>query len=61
MGSGSIPRIGTDSKPSTQPHSTNGFTLDGQRVLLVEMPSFDDTRKSDADVLKMIAASLATT
>jgi hypothetical protein len=32
------------------------FTLDGRKVILVGTPGFDDT-----DVLKMIAAFLATT
>ena len=36
------------------------FTLDGRRVLLIDTPGFDDTSKSDTDVLKMIAAFLAT-
>lgn len=37
------------------------FTLDGRRVILIDTPGFDDTSKSDTDVLKMIAAFLATT
>ena len=37
------------------------FTLDERRVILIDTPGFDDTSKSDTDVLKMIAAFLATT
>ena len=39
----------------------NKFTLDGKTVTLVDTPGFDDTLKSDADILKMIAAFLAAT
>ena len=37
------------------------FTMDGRRVALIDTPGFDDTTKSDTDVLKMIADFLATT
>ena len=36
------------------------FTLDGATVTLIDTPGFDDTSKSDADILEMIAAFLAT-
>ena len=36
------------------------FTLDGRKVILIDTPGFDDTSRSDTDVLKMIAAFLAT-
>ncbi|KAL0579292.1 hypothetical protein V5O48_002690 [Marasmius crinis-equi] len=36
------------------------FPLDGRQVTLIDTPGFDDTTKSDADILKMIAAFLAT-
>lgn len=36
------------------------FNLDGRRVVLIDTPGFDDTTRSDTDVLKMIAAFLAT-
>ena len=38
----------------------NEFALDGRKVTLIDTPGFDDTSKSDTDVLKMIAAFLAT-
>ena len=37
------------------------FILDGRKVVLIDTPGFDDTSKSDTDILKMIAAFLATT
>ena len=37
------------------------FELDGRMVVLIDTPGFDDTTKSDADVLRMIALFLATT
>ena len=37
------------------------FALTGRRVVLIDIPGFDDTTKSDTDVLKMIADFLATT
>jgi hypothetical protein len=36
------------------------FNLDGRRVVLIDTPGFDDSTRSDTDVLKMIAAFLAT-
>ena len=37
------------------------FTLDGRKVILIDTPGFDDTSKSDTDILKIIALFLATT
>ena len=37
------------------------FLLYGKAVALVDTPGFDDTTKSDAEILKIIAAFLATT
>ena len=39
----------------------NEFTLDGRTVSLIDTPGFDDTTKSDTDILRMIAAYLAAT
>ena len=36
------------------------FALDGRQVVLIDTPGFDDTTKSDTDILKMIAGFLAT-
>jgi hypothetical protein len=38
----------------------NPFNLDGRRVILVDTPGFDDTTRSDIDVLNTIALFLAT-
>ena len=62
MGSGSNLPTGMHLRSCTaEVQVANEFTLDGERVLLVETPGFDDTYKSDTEVLKLIAASLATT
>jgi len=37
------------------------FVLDGRRAVLIDTPGFDDTTKSDTDILKKIAAFLAKT
>ena len=34
------------------------FILDGRRVMLIDIPGFDDTHKRDTDVLKSIAVFL---
>ena len=31
------------------------FTLDGRKVVLIDTPGFDETSRSDTDVLRMIA------
>jgi len=46
---------------TTEVQRANLFTLDGRGVVLVDTPGFDDTSRSDTEVLKMIAAFLATT
>jgi len=35
--------------------------IDGRRVILIDTPGFDDTNVSDAEILNMIGAFLATT
>lgn len=37
------------------------FTLDGRQVVLIDTPGFDDTTRSDTDILRNIATFLATT
>jgi predicted GTPase len=36
------------------------FELDGRSITLIDTPGFDDTTKSDTDILKMIAGFLQT-
>lgn len=62
MVSGSNLRVGRGLKSCTNiVQMAKPFEIDGRRVTLIDTPGFDDTTKSDADVLKMIAAFLATT
>lgn len=39
--------------------ATVQFDVDGRKVILVDTPGFDDTTKSDSDILKLIADFLA--
>ena len=57
--SGSCLKVGKDLRPCTSEIQESGeFILDGRRVVLVDTQGFDDTYKSDTDVLKSIAAFL---
>jgi len=38
---------------------THPFELDGRRITLIDTPGFDDTTKSDTDILRMITLYLA--
>ena len=52
-------RVGEDLDSSTiEIQESREFILDGRRVILIDTPGFDDTNKSDTDVLKSIAAFL---
>ncbi|TFK74165.1 hypothetical protein BDN72DRAFT_956009 [Pluteus cervinus] len=60
--SGSKLRVGRGLQSCTDTiQPAKPFELDGRTVTLIDTPGFDDTAKSDADVLKMIAAFLAAT
>lgn len=62
MASGSDLRIGTELESCTsEVQLANEFTLDGRAVVLIDTPGFDDTEKSDTDILKLIAAFLEAT
>jgi len=62
MASGSHLRIGVNLESCTaEVQLADEFTLDRRPVILIDTPGFDDTNKSDTDVLKLIAAFLATT
>ena len=52
---GSDFRVGDDLESCTDRVQPRQFTLDGYDVTLVDMPGFDDTSKSDSDLLRMIA------
>ena len=62
MASQSNLRIGMNLESCTaEVQLADTFTLDGRPVILIDTPGFDDTSKSDTDILKLIAAFLATT
>ena len=62
LASGSTLRIGMNLESCTaEVKLADKFNLDGRTVTLIDTPGFDDTLKSDADILEMIAAFLATT
>ena len=61
MASGSSLRIGRGLKSCTaEVQLADEFTLDGRPVILIDTPGFDDTDRSDTDILRLIAAFLAT-
>ncbi|KAJ8521937.1 hypothetical protein ONZ45_g1469 [Pleurotus djamor] len=59
--SGSELRVGQGLRScTTSVQLSKSFELDGRTVTLIDTPGFDDTTKSDTDVLTMVAAFLAT-
>uniref|UniRef100_A0A0W0EUU7 G domain-containing protein n=1 Tax=Moniliophthora roreri TaxID=221103 RepID=A0A0W0EUU7_MONRR len=59
--SGGSLQVGMDLQSCTSTvQLSETFELRGRQVTLIDTPGFDDTNKSDADILKMIAAFLAT-
>ena len=62
MASGSSLRIGRSlNSCTTEVQLANEFTIDERQVILIDTPGFDDTNKSDTDILTLIATFLATT
>ncbi|KDQ25931.1 hypothetical protein PLEOSDRAFT_1078291 [Pleurotus ostreatus PC15] len=60
IASGSSLRVGTGLMSCTDAVQTSKpFVLEGRTVILVDTPGFDDTTKTDTEVLTMIAASLS--
>ena len=60
--SGSHLEIGDELESCTSKvQESEEFTLDGNRVVLVDTPGFDDTHKTDTEVLKSIAGFLGET
>ena len=61
LASGSTLRVGTGLESCTaEVQLTDKFTLNGRAVTLIDTPGFDDTSKTDTEILKMIALFLAT-
>lgn len=59
--SGSKFRVGNGLRSCTSvAQAARTFELDGCRVVLIDMPGFDDTTRSDTDILKTIADFLKT-
>ncbi|KZP08953.1 hypothetical protein FIBSPDRAFT_839749 [Athelia psychrophila] len=57
--SGSKLRVGADLEACTgDVEATAPFTFQGRKVVLFDMPGFDDTTKSDSDILLSITTSL---
>ena len=62
LASGSSLQVGHDLESCTvEVQLADVFTVDGRRVILIDTPGFDDTSMSDMDILRLIAAFLATT
>ncbi|KAH7884700.1 P-loop containing nucleoside triphosphate hydrolase protein, partial [Phlebopus sp. FC_14] len=62
LASGSDLRVGAGLESCTNEVQTSvPFGVDGQTVVLIDTPGFDDTTMMDTDVLKLIAAYLVTT
>ncbi|KIM41439.1 hypothetical protein M413DRAFT_148738 [Hebeloma cylindrosporum] len=60
LASGSNLRVGGGLESCTSSvQMAQAFKLDGRSVTLIDTPGFDDTSKSDSDILHMIAAFLA--
>ena len=62
LASGSSLRVGMCLESCTaEVKVADEFTLDERTIILVDTPGFDDTSKSDTDILKIIAAFFSTT
>lgn len=62
MASGSSLRVGDGLRSCTVGVEVSPvFELYGRRVVLIDTPGFDDTTRSDTDILKLIAIYMTTT
>lgn len=60
--SGSCLETGDDLESCTSKvQESEEFILDEKRIMLIDTPGFDDTHKTDTEVLKSIAAFLGET
>ena len=58
--SGSHLQVGEGLRSCTpEVQTSNPFELSGRRVTLIDTPGFDDTLKTDTEILKLIASFLA--
>ncbi|KAJ3740296.1 P-loop containing nucleoside triphosphate hydrolase protein [Lentinula detonsa] len=51
--------VGNGLESCTKHIQTHKFIFEGHNITLIDVPGFDDTNESDADILKMIADFLA--
>ncbi|CAL1707967.1 unnamed protein product [Somion occarium] len=58
--SGSNFQVGPGSS-TTQVQSSQPFDVGGRRIVLIDTPGFDDTTRTDTDILRMIATYLENT
>lgn len=59
LASGSALKVGDNLRSCTaDTQASKSFQLDGRQISLIDTPGFDDTTKSDFDVLNVIAAFL---
>ena len=62
LASGSNLRVGMGLESCTaEVQLSDEFIFDSRRVVLIDTPGFDDTSKSDTEILQIIAAFLTTT
>lgn len=61
LASGSDLPVGHGLQSCTEELQHAQFDYNGRQVVLVDTPGFDDTKRSDTEVLKLIAAFLTTT
>ena len=60
--SGSNLKVGIALEACTaEVQAADEFIFEGREVTLIDTPGFDDTSKSDTEILRMIALFLATT
>lgn len=60
LASGSHLQVGEGLRSCTpEVQTSNPFVLLGRRVTLIDTPGFDDTLKTDTEILKLIASFLA--
>jgi predicted GTPase len=62
MASGDNLRVGKSLESCTAEVKTSEvFTLNGQEVVLIDTPGFNDTNKTDTEILRLIARFLEST
>ena len=60
LASGENNAVGNTLMSCTSDVSYSNCAIDDRRIILIDTPGFDDTTKSDTDILKMIGLHLQT-